>query len=50
MLSKNAYPRRKTTKKVPVEKSVENGENLALSTGIPLWLPAERNPENESPG
>ena len=36
MLSKNAYPRRKTTKKVPVEKSVENVENSALSTVIPI--------------
>ena len=49
MLSKNAYPRRKTTKKVPVEKSVENVENLALSTDIPMRLPAGRIPENESP-
>lgn len=50
MLSKNAYPRRKTTKKVPVEKSVENVENLALSTDIPMRPPAARNPENESTG
>ena len=50
MLSKNAYPRRKTTKKVPVEKSVENVENSALSTDIPMRPPAARNPENESTG
>ena len=36
MLSGNAYTRRKFVKKVPVEKSVENVENSALSTVIPI--------------
>ena len=49
MLSENAYARRIIPEKVPVEKSVENVENLALSTDIPMRLPAGRIPENESP-
>ena len=49
MLSENAYARRIIPEKVPVEKSVESVENLALSTDIPMRLPAGRIPENESP-
>ena len=49
MLSENAYARRIIPGKVPVEKSVESVENLALSTDIPMRLPAGRIPENESP-
>ena len=49
MLSENAYARRIIPEKVPVEKSVESVENLALSTDIPMRLPASRIPENESP-
>ena len=48
MLSENAYARRIIPEKVPVEKSVESVENLALSTDIPMRLPAGRIPENES--
>ena len=36
MLSENAYARRIIPEKVPVEKSVENVENSALSTVIPI--------------
>ncbi len=36
MLSENAYRCRKIAQKVPVEKSVENVENSALSTVIPI--------------
>lgn len=50
MLSGNAYSCRKTTKKVPVEKSVESVENLALSTVISMQTLAGRIRENESPG
>ena len=50
MLSENAYARRIIPEKVPVEKSVESVENLALSTDIPMRPPAARNPENESTG
>lgn len=49
MLSENAYACRIIPGKVPVEKSVESVENLALSTDIPMRLPAGRIPENESP-
>ena len=49
MLSENAYARRIIQEKVPVEKSVESVENLALSTDIPMRLPVVRIPENESP-
>ena len=49
MLIENAYARRIIPEKVPVEKSVESVENLALSTDIPMRLPAGRIPENESP-
>ena len=49
MLSENAYARRIIPGKVPVEKSVESVENLALSTDIPMRLPAGRIPEKESP-
>ena len=49
MLRENAYARRIIPEKVPVEKSVESVENLALSTDIPMRLPAGRIPENESP-
>ena len=49
MLSENAYARRIIPEKVSVEKSVESVENLALSTDIPMRLPAGRIPENESP-
>ena len=48
MLIENAQPYRKVTENVPVEKSVENVENLALSTVISMWTPAGRIPENES--
>ena len=50
MLSENAYARRIIPEKVPVEKSVESVENLALSTDIPMRLPVVRIPENESTG